>query len=496
MSEKITFQSPAERDDEVFHPEPRPGARIRFGKQDEESGKYGVDTLSNLHQTTSNISQMSQRSARTISSMQRRRGSIDPALALPTTYRTVSYAIEETRAQKEAEAVRAKQDATAEFVDIEWHTLSINEVETRLSTSLIQGLSKEQVTIKQKEFGKNVPSKPPSDLISRLFGYMFGGFGSILLIGGILVTITYEPLGKPDPAQANLALAIVLYAVFVIQAVFNGWQDWSSSRTMASISGMLPDDCYVLRGGVRVELQAVDLVPGDVLYLKSGNKLPADVRFIEVSSDAKFDRSILTGESQPIAGSTEHTDTNYLETHNIGMQGTHCIAGSAIGITVSTGDRTVFGKIAKLTNTPKTGMTTLQKEILRFIIIICSLMIFFNIVVIVCWGAWLRHDHPNWISVSGLIIDIVTVAVAFVPEGLPIALTASLTITAGIMKSNQVLCKSLKTVETLGAVSVICSDKTGTLTKVCNSYLLVQSYLLTRVRIKCLPLNALSGLRR
>jgi sodium/potassium-transporting ATPase subunit alpha len=240
MSEKITFQSPAERDDEVFHPEPRPGARIRFGNQDEESGKYGVDTLSNLHQTTSNISQMSQRSARTISSMQRRRGSIDPALALPTTYRTVSYAIEETRAQKEAEAVRAKQDATAEFVDIEWHTLSINEVETRLSTSLIQGLSKEQVIIKQKEFGKNVPSKPPSDLISRLFGYMFGGFGSILLIGGILVTITYEPLGKPDPAQANLALAIVLYAVFVIQAVFNGWQDWSSSRTMASVSILLP----------------------------------------------------------------------------------------------------------------------------------------------------------------------------------------------------------------------------------------------------------------
>jgi sodium/potassium-transporting ATPase subunit alpha len=240
MSEKVTFQSPAERDDEVFHPEPRPGARIRFGDQDEESGKHGVDALSTLNRTTSNTSQMSQRSVRTTSSLQGRRGSIDPAVALPTTYRTVSYAIEETRAQKEAEAVRAKQDATAELGDIEWHTLSINEVETRLSTSLVQGLSKEQVTTKQKEFGKNVPSKPPSDLISRLFGYMFGGFGSILLIGGILVTITYEPLGKPDPSQANLALAIVLYAVFVIQAVFNGWQDWSSSRTMASVSIPLP----------------------------------------------------------------------------------------------------------------------------------------------------------------------------------------------------------------------------------------------------------------
>lgn len=92
-------------------------------------------------------------------------------------------------------------------------------------------------------------------------------------------------------------------------------------------------------------------------------------------------------------------------------------------------------------------------------------MIFFNVVVIICWGAWLRHAHSNWITVAGLIVDIVTVAVAFIPEGLAIALTASLTITAGIMKANQVLCKSLKTVETLGAVSVICSDKTGTLTK-------------------------------
>jgi sodium/potassium-transporting ATPase subunit alpha len=235
--------------------------------------------------------------------------------------------------------------------------------------------------------------------------------------------------------------------------------------TMASISGMLPDDCAVLRQGVRVETAAADLVPGDVLFIKSGNKLPADVRFVEVSSDAKFDRSILTGESQPVPGSLVHTDLNYLETHNIGMQGTHCISGSALGITVATGDKTVFGKIAKLTNSPKGGMTTLQKEILRFIIIICSLMLFFNIVVIICWCAWLRHSHPDWISVAGLIVDIVTVAVAFIPEGLPIALTASLTITAGIMKSNQVLCKSLKTVETLGAVSVICSDKTGTLTK-------------------------------
>ncbi|APA07783.1 hypothetical protein SS1G_00628 [Sclerotinia sclerotiorum 1980 UF-70] len=458
MEGKAMYASSEEQDDEIFHVQPRPEMRIRFGAQDEEAGRQ-TSTLPRMARTITNSSQLSATSSR------RRRVSIDPATALPITYRTVSFAIEESKEIPRAEADRAKKDAAAELGDLEWHTLSTDDVIGRLETSVTEGLSKEQVEVKTKEFGKNMPSKPPSDLLSRVFGYLFGGFGSVLLIGGILVTITYEPLGEPNPAQANLALAIVLYAVFVIQALFNAWQDWSSSRTMASISGMLPDDCFVLRDGNRVELAAVSLVPGDILYIKSGNKLPADVRFIEISSDAKFDRSILTGESQPIPGSIENTDLNYLETHNIGMQGTHCISGSAIGVTVSTGDKTVFGKIAKLTNTPKTGMTTLQREILRFIIIICSIMVFFNIVVIICWAAWLRHSHPDWITVAGLIVDIVTVAVAFIPEGLPIALTASLTITANIMKRNQVLCKSLKTVETLGAVSVICSDKTGTLTK-------------------------------
>jgi sodium/potassium-transporting ATPase subunit alpha len=225
MADKVTFTPAEHHDDDVFHPEPRPGARIRFGAGEEEAGRR--DTMTRLSRTVSN---MSSTSIGSITSRRGRRYSIDPATALPITYRTVSYAIEETKEKERVEAVKAKQDAAAELGDLEWHTLSINDIETRLSTSLIQGLSKEQVELKQKEFGKNTPSKPPSDLFSRVMGYMFGGFGSVLLIGGILVTITYKPLGNPNPQIANLALAIVLYAVFVIQALFNGWQDWSSSR--------------------------------------------------------------------------------------------------------------------------------------------------------------------------------------------------------------------------------------------------------------------------
>lgn len=218
-----------------------------------------------------------------------------------------------------------------------------------------------------------------------MFGYFFKGFGAVLLVASILVFIAWKPLGEPNPAVANLALAIVLFAVFLIQAAFNMWQDWSSSRVMASIKDMLPDECQVLRDGAQMTLFAADLVPGDVLLIKAGNKLPADVRLTSVSSDAKFDRSILTGESVPLTAAVDATDNNYLETKNIGLQGTHCVSGTCTGIVVATGNRTVFGRIAKLTNEPKKGMTTLEREVLNFVLIICSIMVVMIIVVLVLW---------------------------------------------------------------------------------------------------------------
>ena len=309
-----------------------------------------------------------------------------------------------------------------------------------------------------------MPSPPPSQWLRNTVGYLFGGFGSILFVASILVFIAWKPLGEP-PAVANLALAIVLVIVWVAQASFSFWQDFSSSRVMASITGMLPAECVILRDGQQQQIDGRNIVPGDILRITVGSRLPADVRFVDISSDTRFDRSILTGESVPLLGSVRSTDDNYLETACIGMAGTHCVSGSAWGLVLETGDRTIFGRIAKLTSAPKQGMTPLQKEILYFVIIIVCLMVTMIVVVIIVWASWLRVEHPGWINVTLLIVDCVSVAVAFIPEGLPIAVTASLTITATIMKRNKILCKSLKTVETLGAVNVICSDKTGTLTR-------------------------------
>jgi sodium/potassium-transporting ATPase subunit alpha len=166
---------------------------------------------------------------------------------------------------------------------------------------------------------------------------------------------------------------------------------------MSSIKNMLPEDCLVIRDGKQLSLPAAELVPGDIVTLKAGNKLPADVRFLQVSGDARFDRSILTGESMPLAATVDSTDENYLETKNIGLQGTHCTSGSCTGLVVGTGDRTVFGKIATLTNEPKAKMTTLEREILYFVIIICSIMgTMITIVLIV----WLVAPQPFYASTN------------------------------------------------------------------------------------------------
>ncbi|KAJ1299935.1 hypothetical protein OPQ81_005376 [Rhizoctonia solani] len=366
-----------------------------------------------------------------------RRGSmtIEPGAALPIQYRTLSIDIDDAKSKDK------KNAAVTDLADLEWHTITTNDLVQRLNTSLRDGLSEEQVKTRQQRYGKNAPSPPPTHRFKTIMGYFFKGFGSILLVAAILVFIAWKPLGDPQRKPT-----------------------WPSPSSSWRIKNMLPDECMVVRDGAQKTLSASDLVPGDVLLVRPGNKLPADVRFTLVSSDAKFDRSILTGESIPLSAAVDATDKNYLETKNIGLQGTHCVSGTCTGVVVATGNRTVFGRIAKLTSEPKTGMTTLEREVLNFVLIICSIMVVMIIIVLILWAAWLRKEHPDWINVPTLIVDCVSVAVAFIPEGLPVALTASLTISANMMRKNKILCKSLKTVETLGSVSVICSDKTGTLT--------------------------------
>lgn len=345
------------------------------------------------------------------------RTTVDPSNRLPTEFRTLSIHVTET--QGKDVAVAKKSSVVRELADLDWHKLSVEEVAQRLGVAISAGLDSPMVQRRTQQNGPNTISPPPRRTFRKILGYIFGGFGSLLLVASIICFISWKPLGEPNPAPANLALAVVLLIVILIQAIFNAWQDWSTSRVMASISGMLPAETLVQRDGSRKAVPASQLVTGDVIYIQLGNKLPADVRFIETSGDLKFDRAVLTGESEAITATLDCTDDNFLESKNVGLQGTHCTSGNGMAIVIQTGDNTVFGRIAKLSSASTGSLTTLQREILRFVLIIGALALFTAIIVIILWGAWLRVDYPNYLSVPGMLVDVISVLVAFIPEGLP-----------------------------------------------------------------------------
>lgn len=380
-------------------------------------------------------------------------------------YRTLSITISESQAKGVRRTKKNGKDLVEDLTDAKYHKISLTEITQQYRTNIEQGLDTAQAVARVAEYGKNAISPPPKNWMKKLISYFFGGFCGLLWVASIICYISWKPLGNPNPAPLNLALAVILMFVIFIQAFFTAWQDWSTSRVMNSINNMLPTQTLVVRDGKAITIDAAHLVPGDVVHIKMGNKVPADLRLVEVSDDLKFDRSVLTGESDAIPGSVDYTDENVLETHNVAMMGTHCLNGSAVGVVVSIGDKTLMGKIARLSLADTNTRTTLQVEILRFVIIIAVLSVSVGSICLITWAAWLRVDYPDFLSISSALIAVISVIVAFVPEGMPIAVTLCLTLVANRMKKNNVLCKVLTTVETLGSVNVLCSDKTGTLTE-------------------------------
>ncbi|GMK56262.1 hypothetical protein CspeluHIS016_0301020 [Cutaneotrichosporon spelunceum] len=394
--------------------------------------------------------------------LRRQASQVDAPARVVGEFRTLSIHVTDSLASPGA---HAKHKAVRELSELDWHRMSVEDALQRLNVSPKSGLDSAQVKRRQAA-GLNEITPPPRNLFRKWFFYVFGGFGSILFIGSVLCFIAWRPLGDPNPAVANLALAIILFLVIVIQTAFNAWQDWSTSRVMASITNMLPQEVTVIRDGASAKVLARELVTGDIVSISLGNKLPADVRFLSCN-DMKFDRSVLTGESEPISTTTEMTDENILESKNIGLQGTLCVGGSGSGVVFQTGDATVFGRIAKLSSHGGPRQTTLEKEIFRFVFIIVGFALSIALLVIILWTAWLNKKHKGFIPPATLVISVVSVCVAFIPEGLPVSITISLKVVANALARRKVLCKTLMTVETLGSVSVLCSDKTGTLTSNC-----------------------------
>lgn len=300
--------------------------------------------------------------------------------------------------------------------------------------------------------------------VKKIIQYVFGGFCSILWIGSIIFFICWKPLSDPPDVQ-NLALAVLILIVIFLQAGFSAFQDWSTAKTMNSILDLLPSDTLVQRDGQPQKISSQELVAGDIVHLRIGDKIPADLRILSHCGDIRFDRAVLTGESDEIEGSIDMTDPNFLESRNIAFMGTTVLNGSGIGVVILTGSRSVMGRIARSTVDVKEETPLIQREIWRFVRIITCMTISLALLILFTWIGWLRVDHPGFLSVPGMLVNVMACIVAFIPEGMPVGVALTLMIVAIRMKAVNILPKGLSTVETLGCVNVICSDKTGTLTQ-------------------------------
>lgn len=359
------------------------------------------------------------------------------------------------RKGKGVDAEAQKLDDLKKELEMWEHKVSVEELCRRVGTDPDNGLSPKEADNRLARDGPNVLSPPKVIPWYIKLLKQFGNFFAILLqVGSCLCFLSFILNHENDE---NLYLGIVLYAVVIITAIFTYFQEAKSEKTMEKFKNMLPPKTLVCRDGVLNEIDAADLVVGDVIEVKLGDKVPADIRLID-SQKFKVDNSPLTGESEPVSRTVQCTNENPLETSNLAFFGTLAVDGTCRGVVVTTGDETLFGRIAGLAARSTTEITTLQVDIHHFVVIISSFAIFFG-VFFFCYG--LIKGTPiltNIVFAIGLIV-------ANVPEGLLATVTLSLTLSAKRLAKKNVLVKKLECVETLGSTTCICSDKTGTLTQ-------------------------------
>nr|AEH68836.1 putative Na+/K+-ATPase alpha subunit [Pareledone sp. GG-2011] len=370
------------------------------------------------------------------------------------------YAVTPGGQKKKGKKKGEDLDELKQELDMDEHKVAIEELYQRLGTDPTSGLSPERAKEILFRDGPNclTPPKTTPEWI-KFCKTLFGGFSMLLWIGAILCFIAYgiQAGTYDDPPGDNLYLGIVLTIVVVVTGIFSYYQEAKSSRIMDSFKNMVPQYAVVLRSGEKLNVHAEDLVVGDVVDVKFGDRVPADIRVISAHS-FKVDNSSLTGESEPQSRSAEFTNENPLETKNLAFFSTNAVEGTCLGLVIKTGDKTVMGRIANLASGLEVGETPIAKEIGHFIHLITGVAVFLGVTFFLI--AFILGYY--WLDA---VIFLIGIIVANVPEGLLATVTVCLTLTAKRMARKNCLVKNLEAVETLGSTSTICSDKTGTLTQ-------------------------------
>jgi sodium/potassium-transporting ATPase subunit alpha len=260
-----------------------------------------------------------------------------------------------------------------------------------------------------------------------------------------------------DPGKGMATLGVAIICVILINALFSYWQEYRAGRSILALERLMPDSVRVLRDGRLRKLNRALLVPGDVVLLSAGDNVPADCRVLE-AFDVRINMAALTGESYPVARDAEPSDApDLLHCRNILLAGTTLLSGEARTLIYATGMRTEFGRIAHLIQAGGDVESPLQRQINRLSRLIAMLAVLLGLVFFGL-GQWIGLGFWNsFLFAIGIIV-------ANVPEGLLPTVTLSLAMGAQRMAAKQALIRHLPSVETLGSATVICTDKTGTLT--------------------------------
>merc|ERR1719220_1744994 len=353
-----------------------------------------------------------------------------------------------------------KLDDLKKEMEIEDHKIPVEELFKKYKCNPETGLTAAQAKANLERDGPNALTPPPTTPEwVKFLKTLFGGFSCLLWLGALLCFLAYgiQASTLEEPPDDNLYLGCVLTAVVVITGIFSYYQESKSSKIMESFANLVPQYALCLREGEKITIKADELAMGDLVEVKFGDRIPADLRILE-SKGFKVDNSSLTGESEPQSRSGEFTHENPLETKNLAFFSTNAVEGTARGMVINIGDWTVMGRIAGLASGLDMGDTPIAKEIAHFIHIITGVAVFLGVTFFII--AFILGY--NWLDA---VIFLIGIIVANVPEGLLATVTVCLTLTAKRMASKNCLVKNLEAVETLGSTSCICSDKTGTLTQ-------------------------------
>lgn len=335
----------------------------------------------------------------------------------------------------------------------DFHQLDLPSLFRRIDSSE-RGLSQAEAEDRLRHYGRNelrVRQDVPE--IVKFLRQFRNFFALLLMVGGVLA-LAAERL---DPDQGNLYIAIALLGVVVLNAAFTYIQAHQSERIMESFRDMLPDMVTVLRDGDTRALDAKELVPGDVIVLREGDRVPADGRLVE-ASEFKVDLASLTGESEAVTLDPADRHDNVLESRNMVFSGTLVENGTGTVAVCATGMSTQIGTIVELTKKTEKTDTPIHRELTYFIKVISAIAIFLGVAFFLVSVAIGNGAIASLIFAIGIIV-------ANVPEGLLPTVTLSLTMASKRMARKNALIKNLESVETLGSTTVICTDKTGTLTQ-------------------------------